>query len=211
MARGLDAGTRLIMASHNPGKLAELTTLLQPHGLAVLSSRALGLLEPVEDASDFAGNARIKALAAARASGLPALADDSGFCVAALRGAPGIHSARWAGPAKDFSAAMQRVNRQIGDAADRRAWFVAALCVAWPDGHAETFVGRVDGLAAWPPRGTKGFGYDPMFIPAGQTRTFGELPPADKQAISHRARAFAQFLAACLTAAPPAPVPPAPR
>jgi XTP/dITP diphosphohydrolase len=165
----------------------------------------------VDDAPDFAGNARIKALAAARASGLPALADDSGFCVAALRGAPGIHSARWAGPAKDFSAAMARVNREMGDAPDRRACFVAALCAAWPDGHAETFVGRVDGCATWPPRGDKGFGYDPMFIPAGQTRTFGELRPADKHTISHRARAFAQFLAACLTAAPPAPAPPAPR
>ncbi|HEY7581578.1 MAG TPA: non-canonical purine NTP pyrophosphatase [Acetobacteraceae bacterium] len=211
MARCLERGTRLVLASHNQGKLAELIALLRPHGVAVVSAGALGLPEPVEDAPDFIGNARIKALAAARASRLPALADDSGFCVAALRGAPGIHSARWAGPAKDFCSAMARVQRSMGDATDRRACFIAALCAAWPDGHTETFVGRVDGCATWPPRGDNGFGYDPMFIPVGQTRTFGELPPADKHAISHRARAFAQFLAACLTAAPPAPAPPVPR
>lgn len=199
MARRLRSGTQLVLASHNPGKLAELTDLLQPHDVVVASAGALGLPEPAENAPDFVGNARIKALAAVRASGLPALADDSGFCVAALRGAPGIYSARWAGPAKDFSGAMERVNRTMGATADRRAWFIAALCLAWPDGHAETFVGRVDGVAVWPPRGKHGFGYDPMFIPAGHTATFGELTPADKHAISHRARAFAQFLAACLT------------
>lgn len=199
MARRLRSGTQLVLASHNPGKLAELTDLLQPHDVVVASAGALGLSEPAENAPDFVGNARIKALAAVRASGLPALADDSGFCVAALRGAPGIYSARWAGPAKDFSGAMERVNRTMGATADRRAWFIAALCLAWPDGHAETFVGRVDGVAVWPPRGKHGFGYDPMFIPAGHTATFGELTPADKHAISHRARAFAQFLAACLT------------
>jgi len=198
MARRLAGGARLVLASHNPGKLAELTDLLRPLGVAVISAGALGLAEPPEDAPDFAGNARIKALAAARASGLPALADDSGFCVAALGGAPGIHSSRRAGPAKDFAAAMAQVNREIGDAADRRAWFVAALCLAWPDGHTETFVGRVDGAAIWPPRGDKGFGYDPMFVPAGARRTFGELDPADKHMVSHRARAFAQFLAACI-------------
>lgn len=199
MARRLRSGTQLVLASHNPGKLAELTDLLQPHDVVVASAGALGLSEPAENSPDFVGNARIKALAAVRASGLPALADDSGFCVAALRGAPGIYSARWAGPAKDFSGAMERVNRTMGATADRRAWFIAALCLAWPDGHAETFVGRVDGVAVWPPRGKHGFGYDPMFIPAGHTATFGELTPADKHAISHRARAFAQFLAACLT------------
>jgi len=199
MARRLRSGTQLVLASHNPGKLAELTELLEPHDVAVVSAGALGLLEPAEDAPDFVGNARIKASAAVRASGLPALADDSGFCVAALRGAPGIYSARWAGPAKDFSAAMERVNRTMAATADRRAWFIAALCLAWPDGHAETFVGRVDGVAVWPPRGNHGFGYDPMFIPAGHNATFGELTPADKHAISHRARAFAQFLSACLT------------
>jgi XTP/dITP diphosphohydrolase len=209
MIRRLEAGARLVLASHNPGKLAELSELLRPHDVAVISAGALGLPEPAEDAPDFVGNARIKALAAACASNLPALADDSGFCVAALGGAPGIYSARWAGAAKDFSGAMDRVNRSMGDAADRRAWFIAALCLAWPDGHAETFVGRVDGLAVWPPRGSNGFGYDPMFTPAGQTATFGELTSADKHAISHRARAFAQFLAACFT--PPVPPPPSPR
>jgi XTP/dITP diphosphohydrolase len=208
MARCLRTGTQLVLASHNPGKLAELAELLRPHDVAVISAGALGLPEPVEDAPDFVGNARIKALAAARASSLPALADDSGFCVAALRGAPGIYSARWAGSAKDFSGAMDRVNRLMGDAADRRAWFIAALCLAWPDGHAETFVGRVDGLAVWPPRGNHGFGYDPMFTPVGQTATFGELTPPEKHSISHRARAFAQFLAACFTpSVPPRPSP----
>ena len=203
MARRLERGTRLVLASHNPGKLAELADLLRPHAVTLVSAGALGLPEPPEDAPDFVGNARLKALAAARASTLPALADDSGFCVAALHGAPGVHSARWAGPTKDFSSAMQRVHREMSAAADRRAWFVAALCVAWPDGHAETFVGRVDGSATWPPRGAKGFGYDPMFIAAGRTATFGELDPGEKHAISHRARAFAQFRAACLSEAPP--------
>ena len=208
MARRLEPDTRLVLASHNPGKLVELTELLRPHDVAVVSVAALGLPEPAEDAPDFVGNARNKALAAARASGLPALADDSGFCVAVLRGAPGIYSARWAGPDKDFSRAMDRVNRTMGDAADRRAWFVAALCLAWPDGHAESFVGRMDGLAVWPPRGEHGFGYDPMFVPAGRTATFGELAPADKHAVSHRARAFAQFLAACLTPSVSSPLSP---
>jgi non-canonical purine NTP pyrophosphatase (RdgB/HAM1 family) len=197
LARTLDRGSQLVLASHNPGKLAELADLLRPHDVAVISAGALGLPEPVEDAPDFVGNARIKALAAARASGLPALSDDSGFCVAALNGAPGVHSARWAGHAKDFSAAMARVHRKTGNAVDRRAWFVAALCLAWPDGQTETFVGRVDGSATWPPRGDKGFGYDPMFVPAGSATTFGELDAADKHAVSHRARAFAQMMATC--------------
>ena len=198
MARRLADGSRLVLASHNPGKLAELADLLRPHAVAVVSVGDLGLPEPPEDAPDFVGNARIKALAAARASGLPALADDSGFCVAALGGAPGIYSARWAGDSKDFAAAMARVHRETDDAADKRAWFIAALCLAWPDGHTETFVGRVDGVATWPPRGNQGFGYDPMFVPTGATRTFGELDPAEKHTLSHRARAFAQFLPACL-------------
>jgi XTP/dITP diphosphohydrolase len=199
MARRLEPGMRLVLASHNPGKLAELAELLRPHDVAVVSAGVLGLPEPAEDAPDFVGNARIKALAAARASNLPALADDSGFCVAALRGAPGIYSARWAGPRKDFSGAMKRVNQEMGGAADRRAWFIAALCLAWPGGHAATFVGRVGGVTVWPPRGNHGFGYDPMFVPAGQAATFGELTVADKQTISHRAKAFTQFQAACLT------------
>jgi XTP/dITP diphosphohydrolase len=198
MARRLARGTRLVLASHNPGKLAELTDLLRPLAVTVVSAGDLGLPEPSEDAPDFVGNARIKALAAARASGLPALADDSGFCVAALNGAPGVYSARWAGAAKDFAAAMARVHHEMDVATDRRAWFVAALCLAWPDEHTETFVGRVDGTAIWPPRGDKGFGYDPMFLPGGATKTFGELDPAEKHAASHRARAFVQFIAACL-------------
>jgi len=198
MARHLVPGSRLVLASHNPGKLAEIADLLRPFGLEVVSAGALGLAEPVEDAPDFVGNARIKALAAARASGLPALADDSGFCVGVLDGRPGVHSARWAGPAKDFAAAMARVNREIGPVGDRDAWFIAALCLGWPDGHTETFVGRVDGIAIWPPRGTLGFGYDPMFQPDGATQTFGEMAAEAKHAISHRARAFAQLVVACL-------------
>ncbi len=202
MARRLAGGTRLILASHNRGKLAELADLLRPHDVAVVSAGALGLPEPPEDAPDFVGNARIKALAAARAGGLPALADDSGFCVAALNGAPGVYSARWGGAAKDFVAAMTQVHREMRDAADRRAWFVAALCLAWPDGHTETFVGRVDGTATWPPRGDKGFGYDPMFVPCGSGKTFGEIDAAEKHTVSHRARAFAQLLVACIAALP---------
>lgn len=197
MARRLEAGAKLVLASHNPGKLREIEDLLRPHGIAVVSAGALGLPEPVEDAPDFAGNARIKALAAAQASGLPALSDDSGFCVAALEGAPGVLSARWAGPAKDFAAAMAMVHARMGDAEDRRAWFIAALCLAWPDGQTATFLGRVDGTVAWPPRGSRGFGYDPMFLPSGGKQTFGEMDPDAKHAVSHRARAFAQVLAAC--------------
>jgi XTP/dITP diphosphohydrolase len=198
MARRLDPGAKLVLASHNPGKLAELVELLGPFGIDVVSAGALGLAEPPEDAPDFVGNARIKALAATQASGLPALADDSGFCAAALSGAPGIYSARWAGAAKDFAAAMARVYEQMGQTADRRVWFVAALCLAWADGHTETFVGRVDGTATWPPRGTNGFGYDPMFVPTGCTATFGEMAAAEKHTLSHRARAFSQLIAACL-------------
>jgi XTP/dITP diphosphohydrolase len=197
MARKLSRGARLVLASHNPGKLAEVEELVSPFGFNVLAAGRLSLLEPPEDAPDFAGNARIKALSAARASGLVALADDSGLCVAALDGAPGVHSARWAGPVKDFASAMARVNSLLGDALDRRAWFIAALCLAWPDGHTETFLGRVDGEAVWPPRGENGFGYDPMFRPSGASGTFGELDPTQKHTLSHRARAFAQLQAAC--------------
>jgi XTP/dITP diphosphohydrolase len=198
MPRKLASGQKLILASHNPGKLREIEALLKPHGIAVVSAAALGLPEPEENAPDFAGNARIKAVTAATASGLPALSDDSGFCVAALGGAPGVYSARWAGPIKDFAAAMTMVNERTGDSPDRRAWFIAALCLAWPDGYTETFLGRVDGTVVWPPRGDKGFGYDPMFIPVGNQQTFGEMDPDDKHAVSHRARAFAQVLASCL-------------
>ena len=196
MMRRLGPGTRLVLASHNRGKLAEIAELLGPHGIEAISAGELGLPEPDETEPDFAGNARLKARAAATASGVPALADDSGFCLAALAGAPGVLSARWAGPEKNFSAAMARVNAALGATADRRAWFVAALALAWPDGATATYIGRVDGEAVWPPRGGRGFGYDPMFQPARETQTFGEMEPARKHAISHRARAFAQLVAA---------------
>ena len=198
MARRLARGAELVLASHNPGKLAEIADLLRPHSVSVVSASELGLLEPIEDAPDFVGNAQGKALAAAKASGRPALADDSGFCVAALDGAPGVFPARWAAPGKDFAGAMARVQAELGDAEDRRAWFICALCLAWPDGASATYVGRVEGEAVWPPRGTRGFGYDPMFRPLRAPLTFGEMEPGEKDMISHRARAFAQFRAACL-------------
>ncbi len=196
MARKLSAGAKLVVATHNPGKLREIADLLRPYRIEAVSAGTFGLPEPEENAPDFVGNARIKAVAAATASGLPALADDSGFCVAALGGAPGVHSARWAGPDKDFAAAMRRVHEQMQGGAEHRAWFVAALCLAWPDGNTETFVGRVDGTAVWPPRGEHGIGYDPMFLPRGGALTFGEMQPAEKHAVSHRARAFTQVAAA---------------
>ena len=197
MPRRLAPGTRLVVASHNPGKLREIFSLFAPHGVECLSAATFGLAEPEETAPDFVGNARLKALAAARGAGLPALADDSGFSVAALGGAPGVVSARWAGPEKDFAAAMARVHAEMGAAEDRRAWFTAALCLAWPDGETATFLGRVEGTTVWPPRGTRGFGYDPIFVPLGGGETYGEMEPAQKHASSHRARAFAQVLAAC--------------
>jgi non-canonical purine NTP pyrophosphatase (RdgB/HAM1 family) len=197
MGRKLLPGSKLVLASHNQGKLAELTELLRPYLIDIVSAGALGLPEPDETAPDFAGNARIKALAAARATGLPAFSDDSGFCAAALDGAPGVLSARWAGTEKDFNKAMALVHEKAGDAADRRAWFVAALCLAWPDGYTETYVGRVNGTMVWPPRGTHGFGYDPMFLPEDAGETFGEMPPDAKHRVSHRARAFAQVMKSC--------------
>lgn len=199
--RRLKPGARLIIATHNPGKLREMSDLLLPHAVEAVSAGDLGLPEPAEDAPDFAGNARIKALTAA-STGTPALADDSGFCVAALGGAPGVLSARWAGPSKDFAAAMAHVADEMGDAADRRAWFVSALCLAWPDGETATFIGRVDGTVSPSPRGTLGFGYDPIFIPAYSRQTYGEMDPSRKHATSHRARAMAQLFAACLPRAP---------
>ncbi len=197
MGRKLHPGSKLVLASHNQGKLRELGSLLQPFRIEIVSAAAPGLPEPEETAPDFAGNARIKAVAATQATGIPAFSDDSGFCVAALNGEPGVLSARWGGAEKDFAKAMQLVHEKAGDAEDKRAWFVAALCLAWPDGHTETFLGRVDGVMVWPPRGAKGFGYDPMFVPDGGTETFGEMGPEAKHAISHRARAFAQVIAAC--------------
>lgn len=186
--RQLQPGT-LVLATHNPGKVTELAELLAPHKLVVVSAGSLGLPEPDETETSFIGNARLKALAAATASGLPAIADDSGLCVDALDGAPGIYSARWAGPEKDFGAAMARVNSELGSNA-RTAHFICALCIAWPDGHSETVEGRVDGALVWPPRGHNGFGYDPMFLMDGHARTYGEMARAEKEADNHRARAF---------------------
>jgi len=190
-------GGRLAIATHNPGKLVEIADLLRPYGIEVVGAAALGLAEPAETGATFEANAQLKALAAACASGLPALADDSGLAVAALGGAPGIYSARWAGPQKDFAVAMQHVERALAGKPDRRATFVAALALAWPDGQVEIFRGEVRGTLVFPPRGTRGFGYDPIFVPEGGTQTFGEMEPAAKHAISHRARAFAKLIAAC--------------
>ena len=224
-------GTELVIATHNPGKLAELRDLLAPFGIAAVSAGELGLPEPAETGTSFRDNARIKAQAAAMAARRVAFADDSGLAVDALDGAPGIHSARWAGPSKDFAAAMARIERELaargcGEPLQRQARFVCALCLAWPDRHLEEFEGRVEGTLVWPPRGDAGFGYDPMFLPEGHARTFGEMTSAEKhglppsalahvlvgkpvstlpgrargQGLSHRARAFQQLAEACLAA-----------
>lgn len=190
-------GGRLVIASHNAGKVREIGELLAPFGVAVVSAGALGLAEPEETGTTFAANAELKAHAAAQASGLPALADDSGLAVAALGGDPGIYSARWAGPSKDFAAAMALVHDKLGAAADRSARFVCALALAWPDGHCETFEGTVEGTIVWPPRGSQGFGYDPIFLPRDGAATFGEMDAEAKHAISHRADAFRKLVAAC--------------
>lgn len=190
---------KLVIASHNAGKVREIAELLGPHGIEPVSAGSLGLPEPEETGTTFIANAELKALAAADLSGLPALADDSGLCVEALNGDPGIFSARWAGPEKDFSVAMQRVWDAIGAKgpdAGHGAHFICALALAWPDGHVEAFEGRVDGQIVWPPRGDKGFGYDPIFQPLGHTISFAEMDPADKHAMSHRADAFRQLVAA---------------
>jgi XTP/dITP diphosphohydrolase len=196
MARRCEGG-RLVVASHNPGKVREIGDLLRPFGFQAIAAAELGLPEPEETGSSFAENAALKARAAALAARLPALADDSGLVVPALEGAPGIYSARWAGPRKDFAIAMERVQDELGASPDRRAHFVCALALGWPDGHVEVFEGRVDGTLVWPPRGSRGFGYDPMFLPEGGVQTFGEMDPAAKHRISHRARAFAKLMAAC--------------
>jgi XTP/dITP diphosphohydrolase len=188
-------GRRLVIASHNPGKVREIAALIEPFGIAAVSAGALGLAEPEETGNSFEENAGLKARAAA-ASGLPALADDSGLVVPALSGMPGIHSARWAGEARDFRSAMERVERELGDR-DRRAYFVAVLALAWPDGHEELFRGEVAGRLVWPPRGERGFGYDPIFRPEGRNETFGEMEPGEKYQSSHRARAFEKLAAAC--------------
>jgi len=202
MTRALERGERLVVATHNPGKLREIEALVAPFGLSVVSAGALGLPEPEETGVTFEDNAELKAVAAATASGLPALADDSGLAVEALGGAPGVYSARWAGPAKDFAAAMRSVEAKLealGAAPEaRKAHFVAVLALAFPDGSCDLFRGEVHGRLAFPPRGSNGFGYDPIFVPEGHDLTFGEMEPDRKQAMSHRARAFATFAAARL-------------
>jgi XTP/dITP diphosphohydrolase len=195
MARRFD-GERLVIASHNPGKLVEIGALLAPYRVEALGAAALGLAEPDETETTFEGNAALKAHAAVKATGLPALADDSGLVVPALGGAPGIYSARWAGPSKDFAAAMARVHRELGDK-DRSASFVSVLALVWPGGDEALFRGEAHGRLSWPPRGDNGFGYDPIFIPDGYSQSFGELSHEIKYAIDHRARAFAKLVAAC--------------
>ena len=192
-------GGRLIIASHNPGKVREINALLGPFGVEAVSAADLGLPEPIEDGDSFVANAEIKARAAAVAADLPALADDSGLAVHALNGQPGIHSARWAGPDKDFTMAMARVEKELAGQAERSAHFVCALSLCWPDGDIESFEGRVDGTLVWPPRGDNGFGYDPMFVADGYAITFGEFEAAAKHAISHRADAFRKLVAGCFT------------
>jgi XTP/dITP diphosphohydrolase len=200
----------VVIATHNPGKLAEMRDLLAPFGISAQSAGELNLPEPEETGKTFAANARIKAMAAAKATAQVAFADDSGLVVDTLGGEPGIHSARWAGPNKDFRFAMNRIQTLLIERGaklpeQRRAHFIAALCLAWPDGHTEEFEGRVDGVAVWPPRGDAGFGYDPLFLPDGFDRTFGQmsadekhgLPPKGK-GLSHRARAFVMLADACL-------------
>lgn len=201
--RPLKGGEKLVVASHNPGKLWEIRQLIAPYGFEAVSAGELGLPEPEETEPTFEGNARLKALAAAVGSGLPALADDSGLEVEALDGAPGIYSARWAGPTKDFGLAMLKVHDALRE---RGAWssgalranFISVICLAWPDGTHQHFAGWVFGTLVWPPRGGNGFGYDPMFVPEGGTSTFGEMEPKAKYAISHRTRAFEAFKRACL-------------
>ena len=199
MALKLDPGTRLVVATHNPGKARELAEILEGR-FQLVAAGELGLPEPDETETTFVGNALLKARAAADASGLVALADDSGLCVRALDGAPGIYSARWAGPSKDFGAAMAKVEARLEEvgADDDAAWFISALAVAWPGGPAVVVEGRVDGTLTFPPRGDRGFGYDPIFVPEGISQTFGELEPAAKDGMSHRARAFAKLKAALL-------------
>lgn len=201
---------KLVIATHNPGKLAEMKELLAPYGIEAVSAGELGLAEPEETGNDFRSNAAIKAIAAAQATQLPSFADDSGIVVDALDGAPGIFSARWAGPNKDFTAAMAQIERLLQERGattpdKRKAHFVSALCVAWPDDHLEQVEARVDGTLVWPPRGNAGFGYDPMFLPDGHDRTFGEMESIEKHGLpplglglSHRARAFVKLAEICL-------------
>lgn len=203
------AGT-VVIATHNPGKLSEMRELLSPYGIVAQSAAELNLAEPEETGTSFAANARIKAVAAMKATGKISFADDSGLVINALKGDPGIHSARWAGPNKDFRGAMNRIQTLLIERGaktpdKRRAHFIAALCLAFPDGHIQDFEGRVDGIIVWPPRGDAGFGYDPLFLPDGHDRTFGQMTAGEKhglpprgQGLSHRARAFVKLAEACL-------------
>ena len=187
----------LVIATHNPGKAREISELLKPYVSKFHTAGELNLPEPEETGSTFIENAALKAKLAAKASGRPALADDSGLAVKALDGAPGLYSARWAGPSKDFGAAMKRVNDELADKKDRSAAFICALALAWPDGHVESFQGEISGALIWPPRGDKGFGYDPLFVPKNDNRTFAEISSDEKHSISHRAKAFEQLVRAC--------------
>ncbi|MDE0780279.1 MAG: RdgB/HAM1 family non-canonical purine NTP pyrophosphatase [Alphaproteobacteria bacterium] len=199
MTRRFDE-SKLVIASHNDGKVREIRDLLSPYLITLTSAGALGLPEPEETGTTFAENAALKAHASAASSRLPALADDSGFSVAALDGAPGIHAARFAereDGTRDFEWAMERLHEASKDADNNLAWFTCALALAWPDGHTEIFEGRITGALIWPPRGDRGFGYDPIFVAAGETETFGEVSPEAKHAISHRAIAFQKMIEAC--------------
>jgi len=185
---------KIVIATHNNGKLREFQELLLPYGVEIASAAQLGLVEPEETGSTFAENALIKAWAAAKAANCVALADDSGLCVNALEGKPGIYSARWAGEGKDFSLAMKRVHEELGGVQDRSAYFTCVLALAWPDGHSEIIEGRCEGEIVWPPRGDKGMGYDPVFVPAGEVRTFAEMGSEEKNARSHRGKALREFI-----------------
>ena len=196
MARLFDHD-RLVIASHNPGKVSEIADLMQPFVVEVISAADLNLDEPEETGTTFADNALLKAHAAAKAANLPALADDSGLVVNALAGAPGVYSARWAGADKDFIVAMEKVEKLLRGSEDRSSMFVCALALAWPDGHADVFEGFVEGEITWPPRGEKGFGYDPIFTADGEDITFAEMEPAQKHTMSHRADAFQKLVSAC--------------
>jgi XTP/dITP diphosphohydrolase len=201
MSHRLLTEKRLCLATHNAGKAREVAALLAEHGIEVVTAGELGLPVPEETETTFIGNATLKAQAAARASGMVAMADDSGFSVAALDGAPGVYTADWAEQpdgTRDYAAAMAKVERLARHAADRKAWFSCALVLAWPDGHVEAFLGEAPGRWIWPPRGAKGFGYDPMFVPDGEALTFAEMDPVRKHEISHRAAAFRLLSAACL-------------
>ena len=192
-------GGKLVVASHNAGKVREIRDLLAPFNAEVVSAGELGLPEPEETGLTFIANAELKALSASLGANVIALADDSGLAVDGLNGAPGIYSARWAGPTKDFNLAMKKIENALGQNPDRNAQFICALSLAWPDGHCDTFEGKVAGKLTFPPRGSEGFGYDPIFIPEGFDITFGEMDPAKKHEMSHRANAFRQLVDACFS------------